>query len=100
MNHILPFLIHHGYTVVFIGVLLEQMGLPIPASPILLAAGALAGLGRFSFGEALALAAGAAVIADLAWYEMGRRKGHSILKLMCRISLEPDSCVRRTEDRF
>lgn len=100
MSEIIPFLIHHGYAVVFAGVLAEQIGLPIPAAPILLAAGALAGLRRFSFGEALALAAVAAVIADLAWYELGRRKGYSVLKLMCRISLEPDSCVRRTEDRF
>jgi membrane protein DedA with SNARE-associated domain len=100
MSKILPFLIQHGYAVVFAGVLAEQVGLPIPAAPILLAVGALAGLRRFSFSEALALASAAAVIADLAWYELGRRRGYSILKLMCRISLEPDSCVRRTEDRF
>ena len=100
MSEIIPFLIHHGYAVVFAGVLAEGIGLPIPSAPILLAAGALAGLRRFSFVEALVLAAVAAVIGDLAWYELGRRKGYSILKLMCRISLEPDSCVRRTEDRF
>ena len=100
MSRILPFLIHHGYAVVFAVVLAEQIGLPIPSVPVLLAAGALVGLRRLSFTEALALAVVAAVAADLAWYELGRRRGYSILKLMCRISLEPDSCVRRTEDRF
>src|SRR5207253_3357574 len=42
----------------------------------------------------------AAVTADSIWYQLGRREGIKILKLLCKISLEPDSCVRRTEGVF
>ena len=78
----------------------EQIGLPVPAFPVLLAMGALAGAGRFSMAAAVALAVAASLIADTFWYELGRRRGPSVLKLLCRISLEPDSCVRRAEDTF
>lgn len=98
--HVLPFLLRHGYAVILISVLAEQLGLPLSAGLLLVAAGALAGMGRLSLAEILALALAAAMAGDLAWYELGRWRGHSILRLLCRISLEPDSCVRRTEDRF
>ncbi len=100
MNDVLAFLLRHGYAVLFAVVLVEQLGLPVPAVPFLLAAGALAGLGRLSLVPALALSVLASLLSDLAWYEAGRRRGGSILNLLCRISLEPDSCVRRTEDVF
>jgi membrane protein DedA with SNARE-associated domain len=98
--HLLRFLDQHAYAVVFAFVLSEQIGLPIPALPVLLAVGALAGLGKLSLATALAMATAASVLSDSFWYELGRLRGHSILKLLCRISLEPDSCVRRTEDVF
>jgi membrane protein DedA with SNARE-associated domain len=94
------FLIRHGYAVLFAIVLAEQLGLPVPAAPVLMAMGALAGLGKFSFGMALIVAAIAALLSDSIWYEIGRRRGRGVLNLLCRISLEPDSCVRRTEDVF
>ena len=94
------FLLKHPYALLFGIVLSEQMGVPLPAAPVLLAAGALAGLGKVSFGLSLALAALAALIADLVWFEAGRRRGNQVLNLVCRVSLEPDSCVRRTEDFF
>jgi membrane protein DedA with SNARE-associated domain len=100
MHSTLPFVLRHSYALVFLIVLTEQAGLPIPALPVLLAAGALAGQGRLSLPLALGLAVGASLIADFVWYELGRRRGHSILSLLCRISLEPDSCVRRTENLF
>ncbi|MFI5339306.1 MAG: VTT domain-containing protein [Candidatus Methylomirabilales bacterium] len=100
MESTIQFLIHHGYAVLFVWVLLEQGGLPLPAVPFLLAAGALAATGRMN----LALILGTAVIASLAsdgsWYALGRRRGMGILHLLCRISLEPDSCVRQAEDIF
>ena len=99
-THVLPFLLRHGYAVILISVLAEQLGLPLSAPPLLVAAGALAGIGRLSLAKILALALAGAVAGDVAWYELGRWRGHSILRLLCRISLEPDSCVRRTEDRF
>jgi membrane protein DedA with SNARE-associated domain len=100
MHSTLEFVLRHGYTLVFLVVLMEQAGLPIPSLPILLAVGALAGAGKMSLPLALGLAVVASLIADSIWYGLGRLRGHSILSLLCRISLEPDSCVRRTENTF
>ena len=94
------FLIRHGYVVLFGWVLIEQLGLPIPAAPLLIAAGALARAGKMNLTFALTLAFFAVILADLFWYSLGRYRGGRILKLLCRISLEPDSCVRRTENLF
>jgi membrane protein DedA with SNARE-associated domain len=100
MNDILQILLAHGHAVLFAFVLAEQIGLPIPAVPVLLGVGALAGVDRMSFTAGLAVALGASLLPDLIWYEIGRRKGGRVLGVICRISLEPDSCVRRTEDLF
>ena len=94
------FLVRHGYAVLFGWVLLEQLGLPIPAAPLLIAAGALARAGKLNLTFAVALPFIALILADLFWYFLGRYRGGRILKLLCRISLEPDSCVRRTENLF
>jgi membrane protein DedA with SNARE-associated domain len=94
------FLLHHPYAILFGIVLAEQVGVPLPSVPVLLAAGALAGLGKIGAASALGLAVLATVIADLVWFEAGRRRGNKVLKFVCRVSLEPDSCVRRTEDVF
>src|SRR5215471_14683920 len=100
MHELISFLLRHGYWVVFAFVLAEQIGLPIPATPVLLAMGALAGLGRLSFPHALCLSVLASLFGDCLWYWLGRKRGYSVLNLMCRIALEPDSCVRRTENVF
>jgi membrane protein DedA with SNARE-associated domain len=100
MTESVQFLIRHGYTVIFAFVLAEQLGFPLPAIPVLLAAGAVAGAGHLNFGFVLAAAIAASLLADSFWYELGRRRGIKVLQLLCRISLEPDSCVRRTEDVF
>ena len=100
LKEALEFLIRHGYSLLFGWVLAEQLGLPIPAIPLLLAAGALAGSGKMDLALAVSLALTAVILADLFWYSLGRYRGGRILKLLCRISLEPDSCVRRTENLF
>jgi membrane protein DedA with SNARE-associated domain len=87
MHSDLEFVLRHGYTLVFLIVLMEQAGLPIPSNPVLLAVGALAGRGKLSLPIALCLAVIASLIADSIWYELGRYRGHSILSLLCRISL-------------
>lgn len=94
------FVERHGYALVFWWVLAEQSALPVPSSPLLLAAGSLIRRGQLHVAPALACCAGAALIADTVWYLLGRRRGGRILRLVCRISLEPDSCVRRTENAF
>ena len=100
MHRTLEFLLHHGYVVLLAWVFAEQVGLPIPSMPLLLAAGALAGTGRMSFFASLFCAVLAALAADMLWYQLGRRRGIKILQFLCKISLEPDSCVRRTEGVF
>ena len=100
MNDTIQILLQYGYVVLFIFVLAEQVGLPIPAVPVLLGVGALAGAGRMSLAPALCVALVASLAPDIVWYELGRRRGGRVLRVLCRISLEPDSCVRRAEDSF
>ncbi len=100
MSSILEFLTRHGYSVLLVWVFAEQLGLPIPSIPLLLAAGALAGIGRLNFFIAAAMAILAALVSDVLWYQLGRSKGVKVLHFLCRISLEPDSCVRNTESVF
>jgi membrane protein DedA with SNARE-associated domain/rhodanese-related sulfurtransferase len=100
MNHAIPFLVRHGYAILFGVVLLEQLGLPIPAVPILLAMGALAGFGKSSLVLTLLIAVAGSLVSDIIWYELGRHRGRVVLRVICRISLEPDYCIRRTEAAF
>ena len=94
----MKFLATQGPMVLFLIVLAEQLGLPLPAVPVLLAMGAMAGAGRFPFAAVLGIAVGACIIADLAWYRLGRWRGARVLNWLCRISLEPDSCVRTAQN--
>jgi len=100
VHRALEFLLHHGYSVLLLWVFSEQAGLPVPSLPLLLAAGALAGSGQMNLFFCLAIATCAAMSADFIWYELGRRRGIAILRFLCKISIEPDSCVRRTEGVF
>ena len=93
-------LVQYGYALLAAFVLAEQVGLPVPAVPVLLGVGALAGAGHLSLFVGLGAALAASLVPDLMWYELGRRRGNRVLRHLCRISLEPDSCVRRTEDLF
>jgi membrane protein DedA with SNARE-associated domain len=100
MDDLVDVLVRYGYLVVFGWVFAEQIGLPIPAMPALLAAGAMAGTGRLSLVLVLVLAGIASLVSDVIWYWIGRLGGGRVLGFLCRISLEPDSCVRRTEETF
>jgi membrane protein DedA with SNARE-associated domain len=100
MQAILQFLIRHGYLILFSVVFVEQAGLPVASVPVLLGIGALSADGRFSFGVAVLVAVFACLPADTIWYELGKRRGYKVLNLLCRISLEPDTCVERTTGSF
>jgi len=100
MNDLLPLILQYGYLILFAFVTAEQVGLPVPAVPVLLGVGALAGTGEMSAGVALGVALAASLPPDVLWYELGRRRGGRVLGFLCRVSLEPDSCVRRTENLF
>jgi membrane protein DedA with SNARE-associated domain/rhodanese-related sulfurtransferase len=96
----LDFLQRHAQVLLFIWIFVDQLGVPIPAVPLLLAAGALAGAGKGSIVTTVGIALVASLLADVVWFSLGRRRGHHVLAWLCRITLEPDSCVRRTEDMF
>ena len=100
ISHALAFVEKHGYALLFLWVLAEQSALPLPSVPLLLAAGVLVRTGRLHVLGAVACCVIAAVIADTVWFQLGRRRGRSVLRLLCRVSLEPDSCVRQTENAF
>jgi membrane protein DedA with SNARE-associated domain/rhodanese-related sulfurtransferase len=100
MNEARLFLIRYGAPIVFGTVLIEQLGLPLPAIPWLLAAGALCAVGQLNFAIAVLMALLACLVADGIWFYLGRYRGSQVLGLLCKISLEPDSCVRRTQNVF
>jgi len=100
LNDATAYLIHHGYVVLFAWVAAEQLALPVPSEPVLLAAGVLAGTGLLRLPSAIAVGVAASLLSDVIWYEIGRARGSQVLRLLCRISLEPDSCVRRSQDTF
>ena len=91
-------LTHWGILLVFGSVLLEHGGLPVPAAPFLVAAGALADAGAMRPERVLFAALCASLIADHAWFLTGRRYGRRLLAGVCRLSLSPDTCVRKTDD--
>jgi membrane protein DedA with SNARE-associated domain/rhodanese-related sulfurtransferase len=90
----------YGLAVVFGNVLLEQLGVPLPAIPTLILAGALALNGKLSLFAVVATAMLACVIGDGVWYLAGRFFGNRVMKILCRISITPDSCVSQTQLRF
>jgi membrane protein DedA with SNARE-associated domain/rhodanese-related sulfurtransferase len=100
VEQVLAFVEKYGSAVVFVVIFLDQLGFPIPTIPILLAFGALAGSGRLDPLLSLAVATVACLCADFAWFQLGRWKGTRVLSGLCRISLEPDTCVSKTRDLF
>lgn len=100
MDSIAADLARYGVPFVGFNVLLQQLGLPIPAVPTMMVAGALAVSGRIDLLAALAVAVAASLVADLLWFWAGRRYGYTVLRFLCRVSLSPDTCVRQTEGIF
>lgn len=86
---------HHGLALLFLNVLLEQIGLPVPAYPALIVAGAMGMQGKLSLPGAFGLALVAGLIADLAWYYAGKHLGGKLLRRICKLSLSQDTCVRQ-----
>jgi membrane protein DedA with SNARE-associated domain len=96
----LDFVVRHGYALLFFWILAEQGALPLPSAPLLLACGALAKDGRLAAHWIVLTGMAACLIADNMWFMLGRRKGAKVLRFVCRVALEPDSCVRQTETAF
>jgi membrane protein DedA with SNARE-associated domain/rhodanese-related sulfurtransferase len=100
MQLLLTLIEHYGLWLVFANVLALQLGLPVPAYPTLVVVGAMASRSGTPLAQVIAVATAASLIADLAWYFAGARFGRRVLRLMCRLSLSPDSCVRQTENIY
>ena len=96
----LVFFVHYAYLIIFLWVLVEQIGIPIPSVPVLLTAGTLSATHRVSWLGITAAMLLACVIADTIWFALGRRYGNSVLKLLCRFSFEASTCVSKTEGYF
>lgn len=101
MTHeILALIAQYGLLLVFVNVLLEQAGAPIPAVPTLVVAGALAASGQLFVPSIILVALLACLLSDGAWYAVGRHFGAGVLHTLCRISISPDSCIHRSELQF
>jgi len=99
-QHLLLSIGQYGLTIVFFNVLVQQIGLPVPAVPTLVVAGALAADGQLPPAALFLWSVVACLMADCGWYFIGQTYGIRVLKLLCQISLEPDSCVSQTQTRF
>jgi membrane protein DedA with SNARE-associated domain/rhodanese-related sulfurtransferase len=96
----LDFFIKYGYWVIFLWVLTEQLGIPVPSAPLMLTAGTLTATHKLSLPLVLLSALLASLIADTTWYIFGKRYGAAVVRLMCRLSFESSACVRKTEGVF
>jgi len=100
MEALTDLLAQHGLLLVFANVLAAQLGVPIPAVPLLVVAGAFVADGRMALAPLVAVALAGSLMGDTPWYLAGRRYGYRILRTLCRVALEPDSCVKQTENIF
>lgn len=99
-EEIIVLIARYGLLVVFLNVLIEQAGVPVPAVPTLIVAGALAAGGKLPLLAVVLVALLACLLSDAMWYWAGRRFGAGVMRTLCRISLSPDSCVKQSELRF
>lgn len=100
MEEMTGLLAQHGLLLVFANVLLTQSGVPVPAVPVLVVAGAFVGQGKIALAPLILATVAASLIGDTLWYLAGRRYGYRVLRTLCRITIEPDSCVKQTENIF
>jgi membrane protein DedA with SNARE-associated domain/rhodanese-related sulfurtransferase len=98
VNTAITLVVDHGYAMLFGYVLVSQLGVPLPSGPIIMAAGALGAAGRIGVGTSVAIVVFASLCADSLWYLLGRTRGSRVVRILCRISLEPEACVRKTEN--
>ena len=100
MDELTGLLQEHGLTIVFLNVLVTQLGVPLPAVPILVVAGAFVAQGEITLAPLMLAAVVASLVGDTLWYFAGERYGYRILRTLCRVAIEPDSCVKQTETTF
>ncbi|HEX3470304.1 MAG TPA: VTT domain-containing protein [Silvibacterium sp.] len=96
----LSLFLKYAYLILFLWVLVEQLGVPIPSVPLLLTAGTLTATHRLSLPLVLIFVVLGSLVSDSIWYLLGKRYGGGVVKLLCRLSMESSTCVRRTENYF
>jgi membrane protein DedA with SNARE-associated domain/rhodanese-related sulfurtransferase len=94
------FFLHYIYVILFVWILAEQLGVPIPSTPLLLTAGTLTGTHKAHLSLVLLVVVFACAISDTIWYMLGKKYGGTVVKLLCRLSMESATCVRRTTNIF
>ncbi len=97
MDTLLELAARHGVLLVFAATFTARLGLPVPAAPVLVVAGALGMPGALSHATVIAAAIAANLLGDAVWFGAGRRYGYRVMRVLCRLSLSPDSCVRQSE---
>lgn len=100
MNELMQFVAANAYLIVFFGIFVEQVGGPVPSNFLLIVAGSLAGRGELELSVIILLGVLAAMLGDTIWFYIGRLRGFRVLGFLCRISLEPDSCVSGAKGMF
>ena len=100
MDSLLAGISQHGYPILFLAVFLESVGIPVPAALALLLAGGASASGSLRIEFALASAIAAMLIGDTLMYMLGRFTGWWLLGALCRLSLNPESCILRSADSF
>lgn len=100
MELLIRLISEYGLLFVFFNILAQQLGAPLPAYPVLMVTGALAARGQLNLAALLGTAVAACLLADTAWFLIGGWMGRRVLRLLCRISLSPDGCVRQTESIY
>lgn len=100
MDEVTGLLAQHGIALVFVNAFLAQAGIPLPAVPTLVVAGAFVAQGQIAFAPLMLAVIVASLLGDSIWYALGRRYGYGILRTLCRVAIEPDSCVKQTESFF
>ena len=100
MEEMSGLLAQYGLVLVFVNVLIHQAGVPLTAAPLLVVTGALVQQGQIPLASLLAVAVAGSLLGDIPWYFAGRRYGYPILNTLCRVAIEPDSCVKQTENIF
>lgn len=96
----LEFFVKYGYFILFFWVMTEQIGIPIPSAPILITAGTLTATHKLGLAPVLIAIVLGCLVSDLLWYVMGKRYGGVVVRLLCRLSMESKTCVKRTEHYF
>ena len=97
METLLELAARHGVLLVFAATFTARLGLPVPAAPVLVVAGALGMPGWLGHAAVIAAAIAANLLGDAIWFGAGRRYGYRVMRVLCRLSLSPDSCVRQSE---